>query len=277
MSSEPAQLNIGLLGPLTAELSGTAVTPSAPKQRQVLALLGLNAGRVVTVPTLIEELWEDRPPRSYSSTLQTYIFQLRNALEAALPGDSAARGLLRTQHSGYLLDGDCRTDVEEFNRLADAGRTAAEAHEHRTASDLLGRALRLWRGQTLVDVRLGRVLELEAASLEETRLGILERRINADLALGRHGDLLGELTLAVARSPMNEILCGFLMIALYRSGHVGRSLKVFHQLRAVLKDDLGVEPCRRIQRLHAAILSGDPALESPSWSKTQLHADLFSA
>src|SRR5436190_616524 len=117
MSSESAQLDIGLLGPLTAELSGTPVTPSAPKQRQVLALLALNAGRVVTVPTLIEELWDDRPPRSYASTLQTYIFQLRNALEAALPGDSAARGLLRTQHSGYLLDGGCRTDVEEFNRL----------------------------------------------------------------------------------------------------------------------------------------------------------------
>jgi len=276
MSSEPAQLSIGLLGPLTAELSGTPITPSAPKQRQVLALLALNVGRVVTVPTLIEELWGDCLPRSYASTLQTYIFQLRNALEAALPGNSAARGLLRTQHSGYLLEGSCRTDVQEFNRLADAGRMAAEAGDHRAASEQLGRALRLWRGPALVDVRMGHVLELETASLEETRLGVLERRIDADLALGRHGDLLGELTLAVARSPMNEILCGFLMIALYRSGHVGRSLKAFHQLRSVLTEELGVEPCPRMQRLHTAILSGDPALESQSWSTTQLHADLFS-
>jgi DNA-binding SARP family transcriptional activator len=124
---------------------------------------------------------------------------------------------------------------------------------------------------------MGRVLELEAASLEETRLGVLERRIDADLALGRHSDMLGELTLAVARDPMNEILCGFLMIALYRSGHVGRSLEVFHRLRAVLNDELGVEPCQRMQRLQGAILSGDPALDSPAWATTRLHADLFAA
>jgi DNA-binding SARP family transcriptional activator len=276
MNSASAQLNIGLLGPLSADLGGTPLTPSAPKQRQVLALLALNAGRVVTVPTLIEELWRDRPPRSYASTLQTYIFQLRNAFEAALPGDSAARQMLSTQHSGYLLADDCRTDVEEFRQLVDAGRTASEAGDHRDASAELGRALRLWRGPALVDVRMGAVLELEAASLEETRLGVLERRIDADLALGRHGDLLGELTLAVARNPMNEIFCGFLMIALYRSGHVGRSLKAFHELRSVLKDELGVEPCPRVQRLQAAILSGDPALDSPSWSATRLHADHFS-
>ena len=128
----------------------------------------------------------------------------------------------------------------------------------------------------MVDVRMGQVLELEAASLEETRLGVLNRRIDADLALGRHDDMLGELTLAAARNPMNEILCGFLMIALYRSGHVARSLAAFRRLRSVLNDELGVEPCPRMQRLQAAILSGDPALESPSWSNTQLHAELFS-
>jgi DNA-binding SARP family transcriptional activator len=276
MNYEPARLSIRLLGPLSADLGGTPVTPSAPKQRQVLALLALNAGRVVTVPTLIEELWGDRPPRSYATTLQTYIFQLRNALEAALPGQLAARELLSTGHSGYLLEGSCQTDVEQFSRLAQAGRMAAEAGDHRGASEQLGRALRIWRGPALVDVRIGRVLELEAASLEETRLGVLERRIGADLALGRHADLLGELTLAAARNPMNENLCAFLMIALYRSGHVGRSLEAFHRLRGVLKEELGVEPCPRMQRLQAAILTGDPALESPSWTMTQLHADLSS-
>jgi DNA-binding SARP family transcriptional activator len=112
------------------------------------------------------------------------------------------------------------------------------------------------------------------ASLEETRLGVLERRIEADLALGRHADLLGELTLTAARNPMNENLCTFLMIALYRSGHVGRSLQAFRRLRLVLQDELGVEPCARMQRLQMAILSGDPALESASWSMTQPEAGL---
>ena len=275
MHSEPAQLSIRLLGPLSAELSGTPVTPSAPKQRQVMALLALNADRVVTVPTLVEELWGGRPPRSYATTLQTYIFQLRNALAAARPGDPGARRLLSTRHSAYLMEGDCQTDVEEFGRLAHDGRAAAEAGDYRVASERLGRALRLWRGPALVDVRMGPVLELEAASLEETRSGLLERRINADLALGRHADLLGELTLAAAKNPMNEILCGFLMIALYRSGHVGRSLEAFQRLRSVLRGELGVEPCSRMQRLQAAILSGDPALDSPDWPTTRLHADLF--
>src|SRR5690242_21230409 len=107
--AESGQLTIGLLGPLSAHLNGKPVTPSAAKQRQVLALLALNAGRVVTVPTLIEELWGDNPPRSYSTTLQTYILQLRNALaEAATGATAAARRVLSTRHGGYLLeDGSC--------------------------------------------------------------------------------------------------------------------------------------------------------------------------
>ncbi len=276
MNCEAMHLNIQLLGPLNVELKATQMTPSAPKQRQVLALLALNAGRVVTVSTLIEELWGDRPPRSYATTLQTYVLQIRNALAAALPGVPAVRGVLSTRHSGYQLEAGCRTDVEEFTRLANAGREAAEQGDHRVAAEQLGRALRVWRGPALVDVGLGRVLELEAASLEETRLGIFERRVEADLALGRHNDMLGELTLASARNPMNEILSAYLMIALYRSGHVGRALEVFHRLGSVLDEELGVAPCARMQRLHAAMLSGDPALESPSWSTTQLYADLFS-
>jgi DNA-binding SARP family transcriptional activator len=113
-----------------------------------------------------------------------------------------------------------------------------------------------------VDVRLGRVLELEAASLEETRLGVLERRLEADLALGRHADLLGELTLLAARNPMNENFGGLLMAALYLSGHVKRALEAYQRVRIMLREELGVEPCPRLRRLQQAILSGDPALES---------------
>ena len=267
MNRDPNPLMIGLLGPLSLRLNETPVTASAPKQRQVLALLALNAGRVVTIPTLIEELWGDCPPRSYATTLQTYILQLRNALATASPGDPGARQMLSTHHCGYLLEADaCQTDVEEFDRGMRAGRAAAEAGDHRLASEELSRALQLWRGPALVDVRMGRVLEIEAASLEECRLGALERRIEADLALGRHADLLGELTLVAARNSMNENLCAFLMTALYRAGHVGRSLQAFHRLRSVLNHELGIEPCPRLQHLQAAILSGDPALEAESVS-----------
>jgi DNA-binding SARP family transcriptional activator len=269
MNTEFGQLDVGLLGPLSTHLNGKSVAPTAAKERQVLALLALNTGRVVTISTLVEELWGDHPPRSYSTTVQTYVLQLRNAMEAAAD-DPSARQALATRHCGYLLEeGACRTDVAEFAVRARDGRAAAERGDQRAAAEQFDTALTLWRGPALVDVSMGPVLELEVASLEETRLGALERRIEADLALGRHADILGELTLIAGRYPMNENFCAFLMIALYGSGHVGRSLEAFQRLRSVLQDELGIEPCPRLQRLQRAILAGDPALEWPS-SGTQI-------
>jgi SARP family transcriptional regulator, regulator of embCAB operon len=259
----PGRISVQVLGPFTASLGRRTVTPSAAKQRQILALLALDAGRVVTVSTLTEELWGDAPPRSSATTLQTYVLHLRNRLAEVGSGGRETRDFLSTRHSGYLLEArSCETDAEEFQRLARLGRQAAEASDQRAASDLLGRALALWRGPVLVDVPVGRVLELEAASLEATRLAVLERRIEADLALRRHADLVGELTLLVARNPMNENFCGLLMTALYRSGHAGRALEAFRRLRTVLSNELGIEPCPRLQQLHQAVLSGDPALEA---------------
>jgi DNA-binding SARP family transcriptional activator len=171
--------------------------------------------------------------------------------------------MISTRHGGYALEAQaCQADVPEFRRLARAGRAAAEVGDYLTASDLLGHALALWRGSALTDMRLGPVLELHAESLEEVRLGVLERRIKVDLALGRHADLLGELTLLTATNPMNENFCALLMVALYRSGHVGRALGTFQRVRNVLREELGVEPCPRLQRLQQRILSGDPALET---------------
>jgi DNA-binding SARP family transcriptional activator len=263
MPASPGPISVQLLGSFAVSLGPWTVTPSAAKQRQILALLALNAGRVVTVSTLAEELWGDAPPRSSATTLQTYVLHLRNRLAEAGPGGRETREFLSTRHSGYLLEArSCETDVEEFERLARLGRPAAEAGDQQAASDLLGRALALWRGPALVDVPVGRVLELEAAALEATRLGVLERRIEADLALRRHADLVGELTLLVAKNPMNENFCGLLMTALYRSGHVGRALEAFRRLRTVLNNELGLEPCPRLQQLHQALLSGDPALEA---------------
>jgi SARP family transcriptional regulator, regulator of embCAB operon len=263
MNDEPGTITFRLLGPLSMFLNGVDVTPGATKQRQIMALLALNAGHVVTVPTLTTELWGDSQPRSAATTLQTYILQLRNRMSAAAPQDARARTMISTRLGGYMLDAAaCESDVPMFRGLAREGRAHAEAGDFLTASDLLSRALSLWRGSALADMRLGPILELDAAALEEARLGVLERRINVDLALGRHIDLLGELTVLSARNSMNENFCALLMIALYRSGHVGRALAAFQNLRRVLREELGVEPCPRLQRLQQRILSGDPGLES---------------
>src|ERR1700722_17471249 len=144
MVLDSALISVQLLGPLSASLGSRAVTPNAAKQREILALLALNAGRIVTVSTLIEELWGDHPPRSAATTLQTYIFHLRSTPAVDPPRARIPSEFLRTRHSGYQLE--CRADVEEFRRLARAGREAAEAGDPQVVSELAGRALDLWRG-----------------------------------------------------------------------------------------------------------------------------------
>ncbi|MGH3168581.1 MAG: AfsR/SARP family transcriptional regulator, partial [Trebonia sp.] len=271
------QVQVRLLGSLLADLDGYSITPSAAKQRQILALLAIRSGQLTTISTLTEELWGDNPPRTFSTTLQTYILQLRNRITTAIRGEREAHSILRTQYGGYLLDGPaCWTDVAEFRRRAQAGRLAAEGGDYGAASELLGEALRLWRGSVLADVPVGQVLEIEALSLEETRLRVLERRIEADLALHRHADLIGELRSLTARHPMNENLAGFLMLAFYRSGNIHRALEEFHRLRGTLINEIGVDPSPRLQHLQQAVLSRDPSLEpgrqyaplGPSWHYT---------
>lgn len=263
MQAESVIVNISILGSLSADLRGYTITPSAAKQRQILALLALNHGRLVTVPTLIEELWGDNPPRSCATTLQTYILQLRNRITSAIPADMDVRDILSRQYNGYLLErSSCQIDVDDFERLARAGRTSAEAGDYRVASETLSEALRLWRGPALVDIPMGQLLELQAASLEEMRLGVLERRIEADLALGRHADLIGELRVLTAASPLNENYCGFFITALYRSGNPGRALEEFRRLRGTLRTELGMEPSPKLQQLQQAILTRDPGLEA---------------
>jgi SARP family transcriptional regulator, regulator of embCAB operon len=263
-------LEVGVLGPMSVRVGGIDVAASAPKQRQVLALLALNVGRVVTVSTLNEELWGQTPPRSHATTLQTYVLQLRKALAAADPTRSCARRLLSTRHNGYLLErGECETDVDQFKRVVVSGRAAFEVGDFSRASSELSRALELCRGDVLVDVRRGSVLNIEAASLEETRLGALERRIEADMSLGRHTDLIGELTHVAASNPLNENFSAYLMLAHYRAGRTGGSLEAFHRARSVLRGELGVDPGPRLIRLQSAILSGDPALGTWMVSRPQ--------
>jgi DNA-binding SARP family transcriptional activator len=255
MRGDSEEMYVQLLGPFSARFGDEVVTPTASKQRQVLALLALHARQVVTTSMFVEELWDGRPPRSFAVTLQTYVFRLRGRLATALPAGRDIRRILSTRHSGYLLE--CQTDIDEIRRLAAAGRSAAEAGNPRSASDLLGQALALWRGPALADVRQGPVCEIQAAALAETRLSLVERRVESDLALHRYADVIGELTALVAEYPTNENFCGLLMRALYRSGYTSRALEVFRQLRASLNRELGVEPGLPLQELHRSILSGD--------------------
>lgn len=260
-------MDIEVLGELAMYENGVSIVPSAGKPRQVLALLSLWSGRVVPVTTLMEELWGDEIPRSAATTLQTYILQLRRRIAAALrqssaAGDRSAKDVLATAYGGYRMTvtpGSC--DWTQFQQWAAPGHRALMAGDARAASAHLTRALALWRGPALVDVPAGRVLGLEMLYMEETRMQALEERIEADLRLGYHAVLLGELRTLVARHPLHENFCAQLMTALCRSGSPWRALQEFRELRGRLHRELGVEPSARLQRLHCAVLSGAPELE----------------
>lgn len=253
--------DIRLLGPLRAGIDELSVVPSAAKPRQLLALLAVRAGQIVTIEALTEELWEEEPPRSAATTLQTYVLQLRRRLAAALGGSAlAAKDLLSTEHGGYRLALDPATvDLHRARSLITRGQDALAGGEDAVGCRLLREALDLWDGPTLVDVTMGRQLRIECMSMEESRLGALELRIAADVRLGRHRQLLGELTTLTAQHPSHEALHAHFMVALYRSGRAGQALEVFRRLRATLIDELGLEPSSRVQRLHQAMLASPSA------------------
>lgn len=265
MQTVEEEANIRVLGPFRVHLLKKQVTPTAAKQRQILALLALNADRMVAVPTLLAEIWGDDPPSSCLATLQTYISQMRNRFSAALPRGQDTRDVISTHHGGYMLRGDWfQTDVAEFERVARMGRDAAERGDYEEASETLTRALELWQGPILSDVPYGPVLELEAISLEEKRFSVLDRRIESDLALHRHSDVVADLHLLTAKHPMNENLSGFYMIALYRSGRVAMALEEFRRLRTVLRSELGIDPSPKLERLQQLVLARDPSLDDCS-------------
>ncbi|MFJ8150352.1 BTAD domain-containing putative transcriptional regulator [Streptomyces sp. NPDC096094] len=256
-------MDIEVLGALSVREHGVSITPTAPKPRQVLALLALHADRVVQVSSLIEELWDDEPPRSARTTLQTYVLQLRELIGAALAAggetDVTAKDILVTLPGGYRLDSrGGRVDFREFEQRAGAGYRAMDAEDFTGAARRLREALSLWTGSALADVSAGGRLDLEVRRLEESRLCALDQRIEADLRLGRHRELLSELTVLVNRHRMHESLHGQFMVALHRSGRRGEALSVYQRLRATLVHELGLEPSATIGRLQRSILMAAP-------------------
>ena len=258
-------VDIDVLGTLAVRENGVSITPTAPKPRQVLALLALNADQVVPVGTLTEELWGSTPPRSARPTLQTYILQLRELITTALQQDTgesggrSAKDVLLTVPGGYLLkSGEGVSDVREFDRLAGAGYRAMDADDPPRAARLLREALALWSGPALTDVHTGPHLVTQAKRLEESRLCALDQRIEADLRLGRHRELLAEMTVLVSRYPTHESLYGQYMLALYRSGRRGEALDAYQRLRATLVRTLGLEPSAALSKLQRSILMSGP-------------------
>jgi DNA-binding SARP family transcriptional activator len=262
-------VDIEVLGALSVRQNGTSITPTAPKPRQVLALLALHADQVVPVSALMEELWGAAPPRSGRTTLQTYVLQLRDLIATALgksgarraQGEGERRGakdVLVTMSGGYLLSsGNGHSDIRCFEELTGLGYRAMDAGDFAGAARLLREALTLWSGAAFADVQAGSQLEMEIKRLDESRLCALEQRIEAELRLGRHREVLAELTALVGRHRMHENLHAQFMLALYRSGRRNEALDVYRRLRTTLVRDLGLEPSAALRRLQRSILAAN--------------------
>jgi SARP family transcriptional regulator, regulator of embCAB operon len=257
---------INVLGPLEVVLDDVCVVPTAGKPRQLLALLAINAGRVVRTSALMEELWGTRMPRSAAGTLQTYVLQVRRQIRRALPQQQAefSHELLATTHTGYSLRVEPESvDAVRYGRLSSQGRTAGQAGDYAAADRLLGEALAVWRGPVLVDVPAGPQLEIETTVLAESRLTDLTLRIDAALYLGRHQQLLGELAALCARHPYMENFHAQHMLALYRSGRPGEALEAYQAVATTIHEQFGVDPSPRLRHLHHALLAGDALLDEP--------------
>jgi DNA-binding SARP family transcriptional activator len=248
-----AVMEFRILGPVEALVSGSPVSLGGPKQRAVLAMLLLNANQVVASDTLIDELWGEQAPETVRAVLQGYVSSLRKTL-----GPDA----ILTRPPGYMVQVEAEAlDLERFERLSREAREAVEHGEHKTASALLREALALWRGRALADLVYEPFAQAPVIRLEELRLNALEDRIDADLALGDHRELVGELEALVQHHPLRERLRGQLMLALYRCGRQAEALEAYQRTRRALVDELGIDPTPPIQELERAILRQDPALD----------------
>ena len=246
-----------ILGPLEARVGERTLPLGGPKQRSLLALLLLHRNEAVSTDRLTDGLWGEQPPATAGKVVQVYVSRLRRLLGPAQEGG----GRLVTRPPGYLLrlDPD-ELDLDRFEALVERAGRAMATGDAAAAAEALRRGLALWRGPALADLAFEPFAQAAAARLEEQRLAALESRLEADLALGRAPELIGELGALVGEHPLRERLRRSLVLALYRAGRQAEALEAYRAARRALVQDLGIEPGPELAELEGAILRHDPAL-----------------
>ncbi|HUD36036.1 MAG TPA: BTAD domain-containing putative transcriptional regulator [Streptosporangiaceae bacterium] len=251
------KLEFCLLGPVMVRCGGVALPVPKGRQRAVLAVLLLNAGRVVSVGELTEALWGSAPPPSAPVTVRNYVKRLRRVL------GEADQGRIITRSPGYVIRVDPgELDVTRFEGLIDSARDAARGGSWEAAADQARTALGLWRGEPLADVESAALALGEVPRLSELRLQVAELRIEAELHLGRHGVAIAELERMVAVHPLREHLHALLMAALVGAGRQAEALAAYQHARRVLVDELGADPGDELRELHRQVLTAGPVLAS---------------
>lgn len=245
-----------VLGPLEVHDGERLCTPTRTKLRDLLALLLVSVGRQVSRRSLIADLWDHCPPPTAAPALHVYVSQLRQLLSPGLALD-AENQLLQTVPDGYRITvGPEECDLSQFERMSDQGIAAMESGDAELAATVLRRALWLWRGPAFADIALPAIQDFHVPRLEELRLTVLGRRIDADLTLGRHEEVLPELAKLVAENPLNEDFAARLIRAWMAGGRPDEALATYRQLSTRLREDLGLEPGTELQTLCRAVLAG---------------------
>jgi len=246
------EMEYRILGPVEVRDGGIEIPLDGVKQRTVLAALLISEGRFLSDAELSTLLWGSNPPATLNAQIYNYVSRLRKTLG---PDVSITR-----LTSGYLMrTGTASFDLLDFEKLATNGQTALRVKRHEDASRLLRAALALWRGPALANVS-EYLTDAEGPRIEETRISVIESLIEADLAMGRHAQVLPELTKLVGQYPLRERFRAQLMTTLYRCDRQAEALVLYEQSRRMLADELGIEPGTRLREIHHAILTADPAL-----------------
>jgi YVTN family beta-propeller protein len=256
LASAAEAMEFRILGPLEVSRDGVPVEIGGGQQRRLLAILLLHARETVSTDRLIDALWGERPPASAAKSLQINVSRLRKAL---------GEGAVITHATGYAVQlAPDELDLDRFGALLEQGRKALAAGDARRAAPRLDEALALWRGPPLADLSYDDFAQTEIARLVELRLGAVEARTEAELALGRHAAALPEVEALVREHPLREHLRALLMLALYRSGRQADALETYRSGRRLLVEELGIEPGPELRELEQRILSQDPSLAPPT-------------